>query len=118
MANPKRIRIQQHLVLGQFKDEVLVECPGCGKCAPAFDRGCDLEDRKPRLLMTCTHCAKQQEFVLESWDYWNTLPLWLRTGCCGEVLWALNSRHLLSLHEFVAAGLRENKLGYRTNRHM
>ncbi len=68
--------------------------------------------------MSCLHCSRQHNFVTTSWDYWNSLPLWLRTTCCGEVLWALNSRHVIALQDYVSAGLRENKLGHNTNRHM
>src|SRR6516165_6489878 len=118
MTNPKRIQIRQHFRVAQLADEILLECPNCGTCVTALDRGQNLKDRKTRLLMTCLHCAKVQEFVLGTWDFWNALPLWLRTRCCGEVLWALNARHLFALQEYVAAGLRENKLEYSTNRHM
>jgi hypothetical protein len=55
---------------------------------------------------------------MTSWDYWTNLLLWLKTTCCGEVLWVLNSRLLMELEAYVAAGLREMKLGFHTNRHM
>jgi DNA-directed RNA polymerase subunit RPC12/RpoP len=35
------------------------------------------------------------------------LPLWLKTSCCGEPLWAYNAEHLRALRAYVAAGVRE-----------
>jgi hypothetical protein len=67
--------------------------------------------------MSCLHCSRQHDFLTAA-DYWNSLPLWLKTTCCGQVLWALNSRHMMALQDYVSAGLRENKLRHHSNRHM
>jgi hypothetical protein len=40
------------------------------------------------------------------------LPLWLQASCCGEVLWAFNSRHLARLKEYVRATVRERVVGW------
>jgi hypothetical protein len=34
-------------------------------------------------------------------------PVWLQAGCCGNVLWAYNVRHLDLLEAYVQAKLRE-----------
>ncbi len=111
------LRIQSYFRLSTFDDEILVECPNCRLCARAARPSYDRSKAKYLTRISCLHCAAQRE-VATSWDYWNHLPLWLRTNCCGEVLWALNSKHLEALEPYVAAGLRQNKLGYSTNRHL
>ena len=37
------------------------------------------------------------------------MPLWLRTGCLGHVLWAVNAEHLAYLRDFVAADIRKSR---------
>jgi hypothetical protein len=118
MKKPLRLRIDRYIRLYQYEDEILVECPNCDRCARALKPQWDASKRQYAIRMSCLHCSRQHTFVMTSWDYWNSLPLWLKTTCCGEVLWALNSRHLIALEDYVAAGLREMKLGFNTNRHM
>jgi hypothetical protein len=118
MANATRLRIERQFRLyDEFADEILVECPNCRRCARAFKPCWDQRKRKYRTGMSCLHCSLQHEFVSD-WDYWNSLPLWLKTRSCDEVLWALNSRHLVALQEYVSADLREKKLPHASNRHM
>ncbi|MFD0680347.1 MULTISPECIES: hypothetical protein [unclassified Paenibacillus] len=35
------------------------------------------------------------------------LNLWLRTGCCGQVLWAYNKEHFAFLDNYINSSLRE-----------
>ena len=65
-----------------------VRCPGCG----ALNRG------EPTWA--------PRNFP-EMHDQYFGLPLWLQTGCCGHVLWAVNEGHLLFLERYVGAKLRE-----------
>jgi len=118
MSTPKRLRITEHFEVRHLADEILVKCPNCRHCARAGRPVWSEKDRIFRVPMSCLQCGRQHEFVLNNCHYWNALPLWLTTSCCGELLWAFNSRHVAALQDFVAAGLRENKLGHRTNRHL
>ena len=118
MANPKRLRIgRQFKLYDEFADEILVECPSCKRCARAFRPRWDSRKRQYRIAMSCLHCSLQHEFFGD-WDYWDSLPLWLKTRSCGVILWTLNSRHLQALQEYVSADLREKKLPNPSNRHM
>jgi len=36
-----------------------------------------------------------------------SIPLWLQTRCCGEVLWAFNWQHLAFLEDYVSRTLRK-----------
>jgi len=65
--------------------------------------------------ITCSSC-NQTTKVQISWhvdrvghpvDPAFGFPLWLQSPCCGEIFWAYNASHLKSLHDYVAAGLRE-----------
>jgi len=117
-AKPKRLRIDRQFRLNdEFAHEILVKCPGCGGCAQAFKPQWDEKKRQYSISMSCSHCAQQHQFATDR-DCWNSLPLWLNTNVCGEVLWALNSRYLLALQDFISACLRENKLGHYSNRHL
>jgi hypothetical protein len=116
MVNLKGLRIDSNFSVNIFSDEILVKCPNCGGYARAIGPTWDKKDRQFTSAMSCLHCSRQHKFVTDSWDYWNSLPLWLRTPCCGETLWAFNSRHLIALQDYVSAGLRENKLGHYSNR--
>ena len=117
MAN-SRLRIDHHFEIAHFEDEILVECPQCGHCARGAGRQYDRAKLQTTTKMSCLHCSHQHTFIWKSFDHSIALPLWLRTRCCGEVLWALNSRHLMALEAYVSAGLRENKLGTPSTRHV
>lgn len=118
MTKLVRLRIDRHFRLDAYEDEILVECPNCAKCARALKPEWHPSEGRFAVPMSCLHCSKQHTFMTASGEYWSSLPLWLKTSCCGEVLWALNSRHLTALEAYVAAGLRENKLGSPSTRHM
>lgn len=113
----------EHL-LGAFADEILVECPGCGRRAsvlPASRPAGLFTDRR----MACGGCG-----ALRSWpptgakagpktvrldqhgatDPFLGLPLWLRAPCRGHVVWAWNGRHLDALEGWIGADLRERAL--------
>lgn len=117
MTKQRRLRIDRHFRIHEYEDEILVKCPNCGHCARALAPQWDSSERSYTISMSCLHCSRQHNFVVTSWKYWNQLPLWLKTSC-GEVLWALNSRHVMALQDYVEAGLRENKLGTPSTRHM
>ena len=44
-------------------------------------------------------------------DWYFHPPLWLPTGCCGEILWAYNAHHLDFIENYVRATLREHARG-------
>lgn len=119
MAGRSRDR-GEHL-LGAFADEILVECPACGRRAAVLPAGHPVglfTDRR----MACGGCG-----TLRSWpptgtkagpktvrldqhgatDPYLGLPLWLRAPCRGHVLWAWNGRHLDALEGWIGADLRE-----------
>src|SRR5579859_6465807 len=101
MVKP-RLRIDRHFRLRNYEDEILLVCPNCGKCARALQPEWNAGPREYTVRMSCLHCSRQHKFVMTTWEYWKRLPLWLKTNCCGEVLWALNSRHLIALETYVA----------------
>ncbi len=117
-----------------FSDEFLVHCPECRHCANVLTAG--------DVRFVCTHCGKLEMWkgspgVLTSkhppkrdssgrrmawigaeYDWFFHYPLWLQTPCCGQTLWAYNSRHLAYLEKYVAAELRErrpNEYGWRNS---
>jgi len=61
----------------------------------------------PRYVLTCGHCGYPKSG--NGPDCVSALDLWLQTPCCGQVLWALNEKHLDWLEGYVAATLRERK---------
>jgi hypothetical protein len=103
--------------LGAFLDEVLLVCPRCA--GPATSKRLDPAAREtaaPRRLV-CRGCGHMQERRAQAvaglarvgHDDYFRLPLWLATPCCGELLWALNARHLAALEAFALAQLRERR---------
>lgn len=103
-------RTRSYFRLANFEEEILVECPACQRCARATAPLYDRSKRKYLLHVSCLHCAAQNDLVTD-YDFWASAPLWLNVPCCGEVLWALNARHLDALEGFVAAGLRDTRVG-------
>jgi hypothetical protein len=103
--------------LGDFAGEVLLVCPRCA--GPAVSKPLDpaaRESAAPRRLV-CRRCGHLQEsrtpavagLARVGHDDYFRLPLWLATPCCGELLWALNARHLAALENFALAQLRERR---------
>lgn len=111
--------------LEDFADTIYVRCPACQQCAhvrriPADEEkimadiaryGGSLSYNRsfsPRKL-SCLHCG-----YTKTWqghgrggggprDWYFGLPLWLRTPCCGNILWAFNEEHLSFLEGYIAA---------------
>ena len=92
--------------LRELAHEVLAVCPSCGGRVTAVTR-----DGMRRAA--CPACGWIREVTTRAstWggpeEPYLGLPLWLRTECCGEVLWAFNAEHLDLLEGYVSAGLRE-----------
>ncbi|HUE73699.1 MAG TPA: hypothetical protein VMP01_22665 [Pirellulaceae bacterium] len=101
-------------------DEVLVECPRCGKCASHKPITCESARRDwfaPRRLV-CPHCALTRDWneagIHRCWrespprdDYFNEV-LWIRGACGSNEIWAYNWRHLELIEKYVAAKLRQH----------
>jgi len=108
-----------------FTDEFLVECPKCQAMAIVRRTGSALS---PELVtLACSVCGHNQSSDLCDWpgstmrsvDLYFCLPLWLRTRCCGEELWAFNREHLEQLESFIKADHRKRapkKANSLTNR--
>ena len=103
----RRTRLDQELVY-DFADEFLVRCPKCDGCALVVVR-----ERWAAATLTCRSCGFAADWagegcvVGEPVDCYFQLPLWLSVSCCGECLWAYNSKHLSWLGEFASAKLRK-----------
>ena len=110
MPDLPALRTRSYFRFSTFEDEILVQCPKCRRCANATPPSYDRSKRKYVVHISCLHCAAQHE-VETDFDYWNHLNLWLKVSCRGDVLWALNARHLTALEAFVAAGLRDTRAG-------
>jgi len=89
-----------------FLDSVLVECPRCKQCANIT--GNPIKQR-PKLI--CSKCGliSTPEIVSyggSSGEYCG-FSLWLKSNCCGNILWVYNKKHLNYLESYVGANLRE-----------
>jgi len=92
-------------------------CPGCG--FEWLERRFHVSAQEKRTQqftsVACPSCGKatrlsvawKPEKSAQGIDPVFGLPLWLRTSCCGQTLWAYNEEHLKRLHGYAAAGLRE-----------
>jgi hypothetical protein len=109
---PQRIRPlhDQELTARPLVQEVrLVVCPRCDGCARFVTDyvGDPPPTRKRR--MYCRACSLVQ-------DEPTAAEPWLRTTCCGHVLWAHDDEHLQLLEDYVRSPLRERlriRLGER-----
>jgi len=111
-----RMRVDDYVTFASFGREILVECPECDDCATIRQIDILPTDRLQRIAKaSCLHCGKQSQFPYP-YNAWKTLPLWLKTRCHGNSLWASNEKHLAWLEEFIGAGLREDKLACATTR--
>lgn len=109
-----------------YSDLIHVVCPDCRAQAVVVPRPglpelryySELQFRPRRLV--CSHCGTTRDWVAQQRtgalvgialggpnDPFFGRPLWLQTPCCGHLLWAYNSRHLDTLHSYIAANLRE-----------
>jgi hypothetical protein len=108
-----------------FYEEFLVVCPKCEKLAKVVIDDAEYAKLPTRRLLkyrnrffgprklVCLSCLHRdywkgtQIATGGSVDWYFRLPLWLRTPCGGEVLWAYNRENLEMLENYVAAKLRE-----------
>lgn len=104
------LRTRSYFRLWTFEDQILVECPSCRRCARASAPAYDRSKRSYLLHISCLHCTAQRDLEV-AYDFFNSVRLWLKVTCCGEMLWALNDRHLTALEDFVAAGVRDTRAG-------
>jgi hypothetical protein len=89
-----RHQIRRKSVVGKPQNSVCLACPSCG-----FVSRISIGWTFPRF-----GSAVDPVFGL---------PLWLRTSCRGETLWAYNEEHLTRLRSYVAATLRERTISSR-----
>ncbi len=104
--------------LWNFRDEILVRCPACDRCAKVVAAERD-EDQPVRVharrRVVCQHCGYANDGgnilssirMQDAHDPHYQQPLWLQMSCCGETLWAYNEKHLDFLESYVTAKLRE-----------
>ncbi|MEU4832335.1 hypothetical protein [Streptosporangium sp. NPDC023615] len=99
-------------------DEILMRCPRCDGRASVLPLpgGTESGIFAPRRLL-CPACGYVRGWegdrvgrYDEPTDPYFRLPLWLRSPCCGQTLWAYGRRHLDLLEEHVAARRRERPL--------
>ena len=113
-----------------FINDVLIECPKCNCQAIVKCNGFSFSDGNNNdIKLVCTHCgySKFLEQKLDSIlfsspgkqivgkhfyiggavDPFFHAPLWLRTSCCSNILWAYNYQHLTFLESHVESKLRE-----------
>ncbi|SFS76343.1 hypothetical protein [Paenibacillus sp. BC26] len=88
-----------------FKYDILIECPHCMKCAKGLRR----KDGKFGYIMQCKRCGVLTNPLVGTWGNgtFMGLRLWLRTNCCGKLLWAYNKEHLDFMDGYINATLRE-----------
>lgn len=101
----------------EFGDEFLVVCPYCKGKARVFRVETGSDKLSARLIaprkLVCFECLHRDESgggmrsVGGSVDWYFGLDLWLKTSCCGEMLWVYNRKHLDFLENYVSAKLRE-----------
>ncbi len=99
-------------------DPTLVICPRCNKMAKVFPFN-EQPEIGYSMRVACTSCSFVKDKIDASQSYYwydedptdsyFKYPLWLKTSCCGESLWAFNERHLKFLENFVSAELRERE---------
>jgi hypothetical protein len=114
-----RVAHDDRTAIWLMADDFLVECPKCRSCALVVRR--DPSDSKlfaPRRLI-CGQCGLTREWAGnyiaggssrgDPTDPVFHLPLWLQAPCCGQTLWAYNTRHLRFIKEYVGAALRQRR---------
>jgi len=101
-------------ITGILKDR----CPNCGfKWIRATIQKKELNNKTPKTKMVSCPSCNQRTTLPICWtinrfdgtaiDPIFGLPLWLRTNCVGNILWAYNQDHLRELTAYVKASLRE-----------
>ncbi len=87
-------QIRRKSVMGEPQNSVCVACPSCGMVS------------RISIGWTFNRFGTPVDPVFG-------LPLWLKTSCRGETLWAYNEEHLARLRAYVAATLRERTISSR-----
>ncbi|OXS59776.1 hypothetical protein B1A99_09535 [Cohnella sp. CIP 111063] len=89
-----------------FNYNILIECPYCKRCAEGMRR-----NGKSGYMLQCKHCGPLSDSLVGTWGNgtFMGLNLWLRTNCCGKLLWAYNKEHLDFLDSYVNATLRQRQ---------
>lgn len=102
--------------ISEFRRDVLVVCPKCGK--KAFTR-VDYENNSARLF--CENCGYNKQKTTDAavfghsgnWqlsaDSYFDAELWLKASFKNNVFWAYNLSHLEYLEKYISANLREHK---------
>lgn len=108
--------------LSEFIDELLVVCPRCKKRAYLrWNQPPQMENKSGYHRLTCGHCGLvRDQLAIHPYDIGAEIrglgiQLWLVHACCGEVLWAMNGRHLEFLIDWVGRSQRPrpmNEDGY------
>lgn len=88
-----------------FKHNILIECPHCMKCA----KGIRKMDSNFGYILQCKHCGYLSAPMIGTWGNgtFMGLNLWMRTNCCGNLLWAYNKEHLEFMAGYINSSLRE-----------
>ena len=112
MKQPNRFE-DENLLISDFFNEVLVECPACAAKAVAK---ANHETRKLRLF--CLHCGYNHEvsdeldqhtFIIKPANQFFDAELWLQADFKNERFWAYNDKHLDYLERYIGATLRGHK---------
>ncbi|WP_053001354.1 MULTISPECIES: hypothetical protein [unclassified Exiguobacterium] len=91
-----------------FMNPMLVICPRCGGQA-------DVWEKNDEVRLSCLHCSHLQtkesgaKYIGEAIDVHYSLPLFLQTGCCGDVLWTYNREHLNYIKDYIEAKIRTSE---------
>jgi len=117
------MQVREHLRLDAFMPPhhpILVACEKCGKCASLREF---VFQRKPKAAIrrfansSCLHCGHQW-MAPAGVHFFTRGPLWLQIPCHKNVLWILNRPHLEFMDQFIAAGLREERMPERSSRRL
>ncbi len=112
MKQPNRFE-DENLLLADFFNEVLVECPACAKKAYAT---ANVVTKIVRLF--CLHCGYNNEataesgqhtFIIKPANQFFDAELWLQADFKNELFWAYNDKHLDYLQRYISATLRGHK---------
>lgn len=117
---PKRFADPGNTIYSLMADEVLVECPRCGRCALHRPMICESESLdwfSPRRLI-CSHCGLTRDWnkkgIYRRWrespardDYFGAV-LWIRGSFRSHEVWAYNWRHLDLIELYIAAKHRSH----------
>jgi hypothetical protein len=101
-----------------YISEILVHCPRCDHLAQIIPIEALAESVFSPRRVSCFHCGfskdwREGEITMNDSDHavdcYFGFSLWLKTDCCGHILWAYNRSHLLEIKNYVQASQRERK---------